>query len=378
MFPNLIRPAGFGIAAVSGGGSGYSTAIATLQDSTGMTQVVSAFADDASQYLPDVGFNFPIYGSTYRSNIAIGSNWYLLFGLTSIEYSSLSHNNPGRGLLFGAADRSWQNVYFKAESGFCRIRFEGHVTSSGTSYTAIFQIKLFADGTIELTIGIGCFYNPTALTLVQSLTKGDGITYTDFTVPTGSVVQSDFTSTAVLTSLVFSPVDAAGSSHTVRVGSYSAPVVAARNTTLLNALSYVPQNNADYTYYQNAGITYDMLKIADSDTTSGMMISNSPVGFIKAQLSAPAYLNRIDLWNGSLYGDFDDATSIKIFAGFVTSETGTPLYTATVSASQPMQSFDLSSIAAFNTAMPQITIVVRCTSTPYVSVREIQLRGHSA
>ena len=152
---------------------------------------------------------------------------------------------------------------------------------------------------------------------------------------------------------------------------------ALRNTTLLNALSYVPQNNADYTYY-SPGVVYDMPKVADGDTTSGMMISNSPVGFIKAQLSAPAYLNRIDLWNGSLFGDFDDATSIKIFAGFVTSESGTPLYTATVSESQPMQSFDLSSIAAFNTAMSQITIVVRCTSTPYVSVREIQLRGQAS
>ena len=222
MFPNLIKAAGLGSVAVSGGGGGgsYSTTIATLQTSAGMTQIVSGYADDASQYLPDPGFNFPIYGSTYRSNIAIGSNWYLLFGLTSSAYSGLSRTNPGRGLLFGAADRSWENVYFKAESGFCRIRFEGHVSSSGSSYTAIFQIKLFADGTIELTIGIGAFYNPLGITPVQSLTKGDGVTYTDFTVPAGSVVQSDFTSTAVLTSLVFSPVDAAGSSHTVQYGSY--------------------------------------------------------------------------------------------------------------------------------------------------------------
>ena len=220
MFPNLIRPAGFGSVAVSGGSRSYSTAIATLQDSTGMTQIVSAFADDAGQYLPDPGIDFPIYGAIYRTNISIGSNWYLLFGSTSTLFSSLSRTVPGRGLLFGAADRSWQNVYFKAESGFCRIRFEGHVTSSGTSYTAIFQIKLFANGTIELTIGTGCFYNDTAYTFVQTLTKGDGTTYTDFTVPAGSTAQTDFTSTAVLTSLVFSPVDVAGNSHTVQTGSY--------------------------------------------------------------------------------------------------------------------------------------------------------------
>jgi len=149
-----------------------------------------------------------------------------------------------------------------------------------------------------------------------------------------------------------------------------------RNPSVLNLLSYSPQNNGDYTYY-SPSIVYNMLMISDGDTTSGMMISNSPTGFIKAQLSASAYLNRLDLWNGSLYGDFDDATSIKIFAGFVTSEAGTPLYAATVSASQPMQSFDLSGLSAFNTAMSQVTIFVRCTSTPYVSVREIQLRGQS-
>jgi len=218
MFPNLIRPAGFGSVAVSGGSRSYSTAIATLQDSTGMTQIVSAYADDAGQYLPDIGFSFPIYGLTYQTNISIGSNWYLLFGATSTLFSSLSRTVPGRGLLFGAADRSWQNVYFKAESGFCRIRFEGHIGSGGSPPNAIFQIKLFADGTIELTIGIGAFYSsPAAIT---SLTKGDNITYTDFTVPAGSTAQTDFTSTAVLTSLVFSPVDVAGNSHTVQTGSY--------------------------------------------------------------------------------------------------------------------------------------------------------------
>ena len=152
---------------------------------------------------------------------------------------------------------------------------------------------------------------------------------------------------------------------------------ALRNTTLLNALSYSPQNNSDYTYY-SPGVVYNMPMISDGDTTSGMMVSNSPVAFVHCQLSGSAYLNRLSLWNGSLFGDFDDATSIKIFAGFVRDETGTPLYTATVLENQSQQDFDLSSNSAFNTARTQITIVVRCTSTPYVSVREIQLRGHSA
>jgi len=197
----------------------FSSTIATLQGSAGMTQVVSAYADDAGQYLPDIGFNFPIYGSTYRTNISVGSNWYLLFGAVSTAFSGLSRTSPGMGLLFGAADRSWRNVYFNAGSKFCQIRFEAQTTSSGASNTAIFQIKLFNDGTIELTIGIGCFYSsPAAIT---SLTKGDGITYADFTVPAGSTAQTDFTSTVVLTSLVFRPVDVAGNSHTVATGSYS-------------------------------------------------------------------------------------------------------------------------------------------------------------
>jgi len=311
---NISQPQSLsGSLVVSSASISLSSAISALQDSTGMTQVVSSFGDDVGQYLPDIGFNFPIYGSTYRSNISIGSNWYLLFGSVSNIFSGMSHAIPGRGLLFGAADRSWQKVYFKAESGFCRIRYEGRVAFGASSATAIFQIKLFADGTIELTIGIGAFYN-LSVDVMQSLTKGDGITYTDFTVPAGSTAQIDFFSTDVLTSLVFRPVDAIGSSHTVQVGSYL-PLLGggvSQSQSLRGSLVVVKALSAPMTQPQNltGGLSAIVALMGSIAQSQGLAGSLSVSSLLNGAAIQPQVLTGSLFVSNSLLGNVSQTQSV--------------------------------------------------------------------
>ena len=211
MFPNLIRPAGFGSVAVSGGGSGYRSAIVPTQGRTGLTTIVSALADDANIAIGDIGFDFPLYGALYRSNIFAGSNGYLTFGFGSSEFSDLSLTNPGRALMVMAADRSWLYVGVQQSAGSFRIRWEGKTgSSSGTSM--VWEATLFANGVIQLVFGLNMPNNGG----VKTFTKGDGAVYTDY-LPTNTLYVND----GGAYSLVFTPNDAAGNSHTVQAGSYA-------------------------------------------------------------------------------------------------------------------------------------------------------------
>ena len=211
MFPNLIRPAGFGSAAVSGGGRRYSTAIVSTQGRTGLTTIVSALADDANITIGDIGFDFPLYGALYRSNIFAGSNGYLTFGFGTNAYSSLSLTNPGRALMVMAADRSWLYVGVQQSTGSFRTRWEGQ-TGSSTGTSMVWEATLFANGVIQLVFGLNMPNNGG----VKTFTKGDGAVYTDY-LPTNTLYVND----GGAYSLVFTPNDAAGNSHTVQVGSYA-------------------------------------------------------------------------------------------------------------------------------------------------------------
>jgi len=188
------------------GGSGFSTAIAPTQGRTGLTTIVNGVADDANITIGDIGFNFPLYGALYRSDIFAGSNGYLTFGFGTNAYSNLSRTNPGRALMVMAADRSWLYVGVQQGAGSFRIRWEGSDGSSGGT-SMIWEATLFASGVIQLAIDMITL----ASAPINTLTKGDDITFVDYTPNTASSFDS----------LVFTPSDAAGNSHTVQRGSYS-------------------------------------------------------------------------------------------------------------------------------------------------------------
>jgi len=196
-------PIDFALTAKSG--ASFSTALATILSSTGMTQIVSAYADDANIALPTPSLALPAFGGSYQSNIYVGSNSYLTFGFGSSAYSNLSLTNPGRALMIAAGDHSWSSVFVNQDSASSyRILWNGDSTSGGNSLPYSWQVVLWANGTIELA------YDAALPNLgVKSLTKGDGTTATNFTTTAG-----------VTGSLVFTPVDAAASSYTVAAGSY--------------------------------------------------------------------------------------------------------------------------------------------------------------
>jgi hypothetical protein len=133
----------------------FSPLTATLQGPGSLTQIVD-FAngiDDSAIGLGDIGFDFPLFGATYRSDIYVGSNSYVTFGFGSNVYSSLSATNPGRGLLIDAADRSVNRVWAGREGDIFRIRFEGNASTSGNGSGLIWELTLFPDGALMLVSG---------------------------------------------------------------------------------------------------------------------------------------------------------------------------------------------------------------------------------
>lgn len=203
MFPLMIKPAGFGKGV---GGGNYSPTIALTQGRAGMTTIVDVVQDDASISIGDTGFDVPIYGSLYRSNIFVGSNGYITFGFGSSAYSGLSRTNPGRGLLVSAADHNWVFVAVKADPGKFRVRWEGQAfRSSDLTSVFIWEATFFPDGVIQLALD-----RIPITSGVSTLTKGDNVTFNDYAPNTGNNPNS----------FVFLPNDAAGNSHTVQTGSY--------------------------------------------------------------------------------------------------------------------------------------------------------------
>jgi hypothetical protein len=180
----------------------YSSAPASLLGTSGLTQIVSTSADDANVALPDIGFDFPLYDGIYRTNIYIGSNSYLTFGFGSNQYNSISASSPGRGLLVGAGDRSWNQVWAGSDDlGTYRVRWQGNTGTSGAG-GVVWEATLFDDGVLLLVTGAYVQVSGYA-----ALTKGSS-----------PIVETPYGLTP-LRSWVFQP-DGAGS-YTVQEGSYS-------------------------------------------------------------------------------------------------------------------------------------------------------------
>lgn len=122
-----------------------------LLGTTGMTEDVSSYADDANFQIT-MPFNFPFYGVT--KTVYVGSNSYVTFGAGSSAYLSLSCTVPGKALMIQAADNSWNKLYHKNNgNGSVRIRYEGRNTSGSGATNMTWEVTLYDDGKIMLVNG---------------------------------------------------------------------------------------------------------------------------------------------------------------------------------------------------------------------------------
>jgi hypothetical protein len=168
----------------TGGGptppSGYSATIATRQDSSGMTEITFGFVDNSATQVPNIGFDFPLYGSNYRSNIWVCSNSYITFGFSSFTRLNLSSTNPGRALHICSQDTTQDFLYGKAETNSStgkksyRILWNGNLKPRTTAQ--FWQVTLFESGVIMLVVD----NTVTISGGVQMLTSGSGSNFTSF------------------------------------------------------------------------------------------------------------------------------------------------------------------------------------------------------
>lgn len=122
-----------------------------LLGSSGMTQDVSSYADDAN-FQVVLPFTFLFYG--VAKTVYAGSNSFITFGAGSNVFSSLSCTNPGKALMIQAADNSWNAAYHKDNgNGSMRIRYEGHNASSSGATNVTWEVTLYNDGKMMLVMG---------------------------------------------------------------------------------------------------------------------------------------------------------------------------------------------------------------------------------
>jgi len=140
----------------------YGTGASSNVPPTGWTTQVNSNFDDANvgYTLP---FTFYMAGTGYTA-IYLGSNTYVTFGAGSNAYSSLGVNNPPYPkLMFGAADNSYQRVFYyqHPSNDYFAWRYEGNAGTSGTpgspgivAELRFFKPSLFSGNNyIELRIG---------------------------------------------------------------------------------------------------------------------------------------------------------------------------------------------------------------------------------
>ncbi|UIS24737.1 tail fiber protein [Stenotrophomonas phage vB_SmaS-AXL_1] len=127
----------------------------TLNGTIGLTLVRTGQQDEGYIVVPALPFQFSLFGTLYQNNIYVCANSYVTFGFGASVYSGLSPTNPGRGILLGAADRSWRALYAGSildGQGYL-IRFEGSTTYTTDDGTNIWELAFYVDGTIGLVTG---------------------------------------------------------------------------------------------------------------------------------------------------------------------------------------------------------------------------------
>jgi hypothetical protein len=153
---------------------------ATLRGSTGMTQIVSANADDANLGVT-LPFSFSL-GGTGTTSWFLGSNTYITMGSGSSAYSALSASNPAIPKFhLGSADNSWQRVWTVSGTNYFRTRYEGTAATSGTpgSPNIVYEFTFFRPTTnyqfVQVVFGVhnqssGQFGVANAATYYSSMT----------------------------------------------------------------------------------------------------------------------------------------------------------------------------------------------------------------
>jgi hypothetical protein len=141
-------------------GATLQTGTESFQNTTGLTQQISNSGDDSFYQLPTLPFSWYFFGTNYASSAYIGSNTYITFGFGSSIYYSLSATNPGRGILVGAADNSWQRVWHgtqtRSERNVFVIRYEGNGSTSGIvgSPGIVLQFTFFEGQKLNINVGV--------------------------------------------------------------------------------------------------------------------------------------------------------------------------------------------------------------------------------
>ena len=142
----------------------------------------SSYVDDDYYLVPDIGFNFPFYGTTYRTNIFVGTNSYITFGFSSTAYSGISPEYPGKGIFVIAADNAILGGIFVSSNGGLgesfTIRFIGTNRNPNDQQNINWAVTLYSDGNIKIKTS-SIIARPDAVSMI---TKGDGTAFTSFTI----------------------------------------------------------------------------------------------------------------------------------------------------------------------------------------------------
>ncbi len=132
--------------------SRYSSSPATEQPASEMTVIYSGYISDGCLVIPNVGFDFPFDGTSFRE-IYLCTNSYITFGYQS---SSVVHIDdepkPKHGLYIAPGSRSIGKVYISRPSqDSLRIRYSGRQRHEPTfPINLIWQVTLFTNGVIEV------------------------------------------------------------------------------------------------------------------------------------------------------------------------------------------------------------------------------------
>lgn len=157
------------------------TNVIGLVGSSGMTQIVSATADDAYIKIT-IPFTFYYngvnYGNDANGGVYVVSNSYISFGGSATAFSGLGASNPPLPTMFiGGQDCSYQQVFVTTQNGGTqyRVRFEGTAGTTGTvgSPNIVWEVVFFNDSSIQLNTGtmsnsggLAIFTNGTGTTLL--------------------------------------------------------------------------------------------------------------------------------------------------------------------------------------------------------------------
>jgi hypothetical protein len=181
---------------------GYSASTVGLSGTSGLTQLFSGSGvDESNTQLPNIGFDFPLYGTNYRTDIYVNSNAFVTFGYSVIKDSGFSITSPGRALLVAPQDRCYNEVWGGASGRGYRFVWIGSRSFSPVTGAERFEVTLFPDGAIMLVFGTSTFNNSAIYTLTSGVTLNTPYTW------------------AQNTSFVWTP-DGSGS-YIVRTGSYT-------------------------------------------------------------------------------------------------------------------------------------------------------------